>query len=93
MFKCDRCSLEIDRDLNAAINMEIFGFMYLINPLVADSWNETLNACGGDMRPIDILSGLQNNPEAINDKRSPYETRRFPSQGSGVKTWSSGNDV
>lgn len=39
-FACERCGLEVDRDLNAAINI-----------LVAGSAPETLNAHGADVRP------------------------------------------
>ena len=39
-FACERCGLEVDRDLNAATNI-----------LVAGSAPETLNAHGADVRP------------------------------------------
>ena len=46
-FNCDACSLSIDRDLNAAVNI-----------MVAGSAPETLNARGGDVRRADkTLSG------------------------------------
>lgn len=35
---CDECRLEIDRDLNASLN------------LIAASWTKTQNACGEDVR-------------------------------------------
>jgi putative transposase len=41
IFTCDSCGLEIDRDLNAALNLKD----------VAASDEETKNACGGDGRP------------------------------------------
>src|SRR4029077_20723184 len=41
IFKCESCSLVIDRDFNAALNLRD----------VAASETETLNACGGDLRP------------------------------------------
>lgn len=41
LFKCERCGLEIDRDLNAAFNLRN----------VAASESETKNACGGGLRP------------------------------------------
>ena len=44
-FACERCGLEVDRDLNAAINI-----------LVAGSAPETLNAHGADVRP-DVPDG------------------------------------
>ncbi len=37
-YECEQCGLQIDRDLNAALN------------LVAASWSETENACGEDVR-------------------------------------------
>ncbi|OLS20887.1 MAG: hypothetical protein ThorAB25_27630 [Candidatus Thorarchaeota archaeon AB_25] len=40
-YHCEKCGLDIDRDLNAALN------------LVAASWSETLNACGEDVRLCD----------------------------------------
>ena len=46
MFHCDTCGFEIDRDLNAAINL-----------MVAGSAPETLNARGGDARRADTVSG------------------------------------
>ena len=39
VYHCDKCGLEIDRDLNAAINIQVAG-----------SASETLNAHGGDVR-------------------------------------------
>jgi putative transposase len=41
IFTCDSCGLVIDRDLNAALNLKD----------VAASDTETINACGGDVRP------------------------------------------
>jgi len=41
IFRCDSCGLEIDRDLNAALNLRD----------VAAGETETKNACGGDLRP------------------------------------------
>jgi len=55
VFKCDRCDHQMDRDLNAAINLELYGLMYSINPNVADSWSETINACGEGVRPLDAF--------------------------------------
>ena len=45
-YKCEHCGLVIDRDLNAAINIMVVG-----------SAPETLNACGGDARRADTVSG------------------------------------
>ncbi len=39
VYHCDKCGLDMDRDLNAAINI-----------MVAGSAPETLNARGGDVR-------------------------------------------
>ena len=45
-FNCDVCGLSIDRDLNAAINIQVAG-----------SAPETLNARGEDVRRSDLVSG------------------------------------
>ena len=45
-FNCDACGLTMDRDLNAAINIQVAG-----------SAPETLNARGGDVRRADTMSG------------------------------------
>ena len=45
-YKCDNCGLTMDRDLNAAINIQVAG-----------SAPETLNARGGDVRRADTMSG------------------------------------
>ncbi len=55
VFRCDRCGHRMDRDLNAAKNLEIYGLMYTINPIVADSWSEMINACGEGVRPLDAF--------------------------------------
>ena len=46
VFHCDACGLSIDRDLNAAINIQVAG-----------SAPETLNARGGDVRRSGLVSG------------------------------------
>ena len=46
VFNCDACGLSIDRDLNAAINIQVAG-----------SAPETLNARGGDVSRADTMSG------------------------------------
>ena len=46
VFNCNACGLSIDRDLNAAINIEVAG-----------SAPETLNARGEDVRRSDLVSG------------------------------------
>ncbi len=53
IYRCDHCGLTIDRDENAALNLKIFGLLHKINPSVADSWTETLNACGEYISPSD----------------------------------------
>ena len=45
-YRCDSCGLVLDRDLNAAINIQVAG-----------SAPETLNARGGDVRRADTMSG------------------------------------
>ncbi|MHA1910918.1 MAG: RNA-guided endonuclease InsQ/TnpB family protein [Candidatus Kariarchaeaceae archaeon] len=57
-YVCEKCGLVIDRDDNAALNLEIYGKMYLIDPSVAASWLETLNACGEGVRPFDAFLSL-----------------------------------
>ena len=46
VFSCDACGLSIDRDLNAAVNIQVAG-----------SAPETINAHGGDVRRADLVSG------------------------------------
>jgi len=58
VFICDRCGMQKDRDLNAARNLELYGLMFLISPTVADSWSETINACGEGVRPLDAFQLL-----------------------------------
>ena len=58
VFRCDSCDHEMDRDLNAAMNLKIYGLMYSINPKVAASWSETLNACGEGVRPLDAFISI-----------------------------------
>jgi putative transposase len=50
IYICKNCSLEINRDLNAAIN------------LVAASWTETRNACGEDIRLNSEQTSLNQEP-------------------------------
>ena len=64
VYQCDVCGLSMDRDLNAAINIKVAG-----------SAPETLNACGGDVRRADIVSG----------NADPSETRTKQPPESGVR--------
>ena len=52
-FNCDDCGASMDRDLNAAINIQVAG-----------SAPETLNARGGDVRRSDLVSGNADPGEA-----------------------------
>ena len=58
-FNCDACGLSMDRDLNAAINIQVAG-----------SAPETLNARGEDVRRSDLVSGNAGLSEA-RTKQSP----------------------
>ncbi len=55
-YKCEQCGLEIDRDLNAALN------------LVAVSLPETKNACGEEVR---LLADSLNLQRAASEKQEP----------------------
>lgn len=59
VFHCDTCGFEIDRDLNAAINL-----------MVAGSAPETVNARGGDARRADTVSGNAD-PNETRTKQPP----------------------
>ena len=59
VFHCDTCGFEIDRDLNAAINI-----------MVAGSAPETVNARGGDVRRADTVSGNAD-PSETRTKQPP----------------------
>ncbi len=36
----------------------LYGLMKYIDPMVADSWTETKNACGEGVRPSDLLDQM-----------------------------------
>lgn len=52
MFHCPACALEIDRDLNAALNLKRWGEPQLVAGMVAGSAPETENACGGKRKTV-----------------------------------------
>jgi putative transposase len=49
-YKCDLCGFVEDRDLNAALNLEKYGRIYLISPRVSAQLAATLNVCGAGVR-------------------------------------------
>ena len=53
IFRCPLCGLVLDRDLNAALNLAKYYYIYQpqINS-VAESSAETLNACGEALNPV-----------------------------------------
>jgi putative transposase len=61
-YHCEECGLQIDRDLNAALN------------LVAVSMPETENACGEDVR---LVAGSMNMQEATSRKQEPNISPRL----------------
>ncbi|MFX1512111.1 MAG: RNA-guided endonuclease InsQ/TnpB family protein [Promethearchaeota archaeon] len=53
VFHCPLCGLELDRDYNASLNLENYYYIYqpILDPqAVAQSSEETLNACGAPVR-------------------------------------------
>jgi putative transposase len=59
VFHCPLCGLKIDRDQNAAFNIEAYYniYQFLIFPVVESS-AETLNACGETVRPDNVQARL-----------------------------------
>jgi putative transposase len=56
IFRCPFCGLELDRDHNAALNLEQYFYLFILSQItqlhpVAESSAETLNACGETVRP------------------------------------------
>ena len=63
-FCCPFCGLIIDRDYNAALNLEQYFYLFILFQVsfsdhVAESSAETLNACGEVVRPADLQAQLQ----------------------------------
>lgn len=52
IFRCPACALEVDRDLNAALNLKRWGEQQLVASMVAGSAPETENACGGERKTV-----------------------------------------
>ena len=69
VYHCEKCGLTIDRDLNAAINIQVAG-----------SAPETLNARGGDIRRADAKR--QATPSPV--KREPSGSERNVRLGAGL---------
>ena len=72
-FNCDACGLSMDRDLNAAINIEVAG-----------SAPETLNARGGDVRRTGLVSGGADLGEARTKRSSTGGVRLGAGLGNEV---------
>ena len=56
MFHCPACGLEMDRDLNAALNLKRWGEQQLAAGMVAGSAPETENACGGERKTVALAA-------------------------------------
>lgn len=56
IFHCPACSQEIDRDLNAALNLKRWGEQRLTAGMVAGSAPETENACGGERKTVALAA-------------------------------------
>jgi len=62
-FHCSLCGLTLDRDHNAALNLEQYFYSFILSqvsqvPPVAESSAETLNACGEAVRPVHFQARL-----------------------------------
>jgi putative transposase len=62
-FCCPFCGLVIDRDYNAALNLEQYFYQFVLSQVipnnpVAESSTETLNACGETVRPAYLQARL-----------------------------------
>ena len=69
VYRCDACGLSIDRDLNAAININVAG-----------SAPETINAHGGDISRADTTSGNAD-PSETRTKPAQSKPRRLGADG------------
>jgi putative transposase len=63
IFCCSFCGLTIDRDYNAALNLEQYFNMFILSQVnpnipIAESSAETLNACEETVRPVNIQARL-----------------------------------
>jgi len=63
IFCCSFCGLEIDRDYNAALNLEQYFYFFILSQVilllpVAESSAETLNACEEAVRPVYLQARL-----------------------------------
>ena len=63
MFCCPFCGLELDRDYNAALNLEQYFYCFILWQItklipVAESSAETLNACEEMVRPVVLQAHL-----------------------------------
>jgi transposase len=63
MFCCPFCGLELDRDHNAALNLEQYFYTFILSQAislspVAESSAETLKACEETVRPAYLQARL-----------------------------------
>ena len=63
IFCCSFCGLEIDRDYNAALNLEQYFYFFILSQVIlllpaAESSAETLNACEEAVRPVYLQARL-----------------------------------
>ena len=76
IFCCTFCGLKIDRDYNAALNLEQYFYQFIlyqvtpINP-VAESSSETINACEETVRPANLQARLNESGRQALTKTGP----------------------
>ena len=63
IFCCPFCGLKLDRDYNAALNLEQYFYFFILSQVipvipVAESSAETLNACEETVSPVDLQARL-----------------------------------